>query len=442
MRKSGTLYLILLASEFVLIGVLYTHRGLILSDASSFQVGWTNTWGGPYRDYAYDVVFSGGSLFVTGASFSYGPGPINLVLLKYSGEGKLLWNRTYWEGGYAMGRGLASDGSSVYVSGIHIAENASYSLLLKYDLDGRLIWSREWRPGPDAKSSGIAIDAGGNVYVTGYVILSAFENREFLLKYDGDGSLIYSRVMDANDTETAWGLSVSDAVYICGEVTHNTTMLEKNGGATASMLLKKVSVNGEVIWSRESSFGLDSVANSVDSVGDVVVTGYVSYRNGTAKDVLLRFGGDGDLKSTQIMGVSSIEDIAWGVAVTGPYTYLVGHTRLYFDDLSDASIYKLDPDDEILWEYYYRDYSIDRYRAVTIYGDDVYVVGETYWRNLDMQILVRKYTSPNTTLPPDETRVLRISPLLVGVLLNIVATYGTTRARYVKNRKRSALYES
>jgi hypothetical protein len=438
MRKSGALYLILLASEFVLIAVLYTQRGLILSDASSFRVGWTDTWGGQFRDYAYDAVFSGGSLFVTGASFSYGPGPINLVLLKYSGEGELLWNRTYWEGGYAMGRGLVSDGSYVYVSGIHIAENASYSLLLKYDLDGQLIWSREWRPGTDAKSSGVALDASGNVYVTGYVMLSTFENREFLLKYSGDGSLIYSRVVDANGTETAWGLSVSDAIYICGEVTHNTTILEKTGVATASLLLRKVSLDGEVIWSRELSFGLDSVANSVDSTGDVVVGGYVSYRNGTAKDVILRYGREGDLKSTKIMGVSLIEDMIWGVAETGPYTYIVGHTRLYFDDLSDASIYKLGPGGAMLWEYYYRDYSIDRYRAVTIHGDDVYVVGETYWRNLDMQILVRKYTSPNLTLPPEEAQILRLSPLLVGILLATIAVYGMAQTRYVRKRKRGA----
>ena len=55
--------------------------------------------GRSYRDYANDAVFAGDSLFVPGASFSYGPDPINLVLLKYSGEGELLWNRTYWEGG-------------------------------------------------------------------------------------------------------------------------------------------------------------------------------------------------------------------------------------------------------------------------------------------------------------------------------------------------------
>jgi len=123
----------------------------------------------------------------------------------------------------------------------------SYSLLLKYNFDGQLIWSREWRPSIDAKSSSVALDAAGNIYVTGYMTLSALENREFLLKYGKDGNLFYSKVIDANGTETTWGLSISDAVYLCGEVTHNTTIMEKTGVATANLLLRKIGLDGETI---------------------------------------------------------------------------------------------------------------------------------------------------------------------------------------------------
>lgn len=429
MRKIGVLYLVLLACEFILITIIVTQRGLILSDPASYQVNWTNTWGGANRDYSYDAVFSGDALFVTGASFSYGPGPLNLVLLKYSREGELIWNQTYWEGGYTMGRSAASDGGSICVSGIHIAENASYSLLLKYDLDGQPIWSREWRPEYDAKSSGVALDNAGNIYVTGYVILSPLENRGFLLKYSKEGDLLFSRVFESDGTETAWGLSVSDAVYVCGEVTHNTTTLETTGLSTANMLLRKVGLGGEMIWSRESSIGLDNVADSVLSGEGIIVAGYASYANGTAREVLLRYGRDGDLKSTQILGDSSIEDVAWDVAQAGSYTYLVGHTRNSFTDLSDASVYKLGPDGNVLWENHYSDYSIDRARAVTVDGDDVYVVGETYWRALDMQVLVRKYVSPNIALTPEESMALRLSPMIMGTLLLITAIYWATRIR-------------
>ncbi len=429
MRKVGALYLILLAFEFVLIAVIFTQRGLILSDASEYRVAWTDTWGGPLRDYSYDAVFSGDALFVTGASFSYGPGPLNLLLLKYSGDGELIWSQTYWEGRYTMGRGLATDGASVYVSGIHIAEDAAYSLLLKYDQDGGLIWSREWRPGPDAKASGVALDPAGNIYVTGYVIESDTENRGFLLKYAEDGGLLFSKVFESNGTETDWGLSVGDAVYVCGEVTHNTTILEKTGVYTAKMLLRKVSLDGETIWSREASIGLDNVANSVDSAGEVVVAGYVSFTNGTSRDVLLKYSRDGELRSTQMLGTSTLGDMAWGVTQSGSYTYVVGHARPDFTDLSDLSIYKLGPDGEVLWENYYSDYSIDGARAVTVHGDDVYVVGETYWRALDIQVLVRKYVSPNVALPPEVSQALILSPIAVGALLLVVALYMVARFR-------------
>ena len=434
MRRVGALYLILLACEFALIGAIFTQRTLILNDPSEYRVAWTDTWGGQFMDYSYDAVFSGDALFVTGASYSYGPGPINLLLMKYSGDGELIWNQTYWEGGYAMGRGLATDGASVYVSGIHIAEDAAYSLLQKYDQSGGLIWSREWRPGPDAKASGIALDPAGNIYVTGYVIESDTGNRGFLLKYSEGGDLLFSRVFGVNGTETDWGLSVGDAVYVCGEVTHNTTILEETGVPTASMLLRKVSLDGVVMWSRETSIGLDNVANSVDSAGEVVVAGYVSYTNGTSRDVLLRYSGDGDLKSTKMLGVSALGDMAWGVTQAGAYSYVVGHARPDFTDLSDLSVYKLGPDGGVLWENYYSDYSIDGARAVTVHGDDVYVVGETYWRTLDMQVLVVKLVSPNVALPPEVSHALTLSPIAVGTLLLGVALYRMARFRRASSR--------
>jgi hypothetical protein len=291
------------------------------------------------------------------------------------------------------------------------------------------MWSREWRPGPDAKSSDVALDDLGNVYVTGYVIISDYENREFLLKYSKEGSLLFSDVIESDGTETAWGLSVSDAVYICGEVTHNTTTLEETGVSTAKMLLRKVSLDGTVIWSRESSIGLDNAANSVDSGQEVTVVGYAMFQNGTAKSVLRRYSKGGDLESTLVISESSIEDMAWGVACVGRFTYVVGHTRPYFNDLGDASVYKLGPDGEVLWKDYYRDYSIDRARSVTVHGDDVYVVGENYWRQLDMQVFVRKYVSANNALTPDVSLALKLSPMIVGALLLIVAVYVMTRIR-------------
>lgn len=425
MRRVVAIYIILLVSEFASIFILGTQQGLILSDPSSNHVVWAMSWGGDLRDYSYDAVFTSGALFVTGASFSYGLGPVNLVLLKYGGDGRLVWNETYSLGGYTMGRGAASDGDSIYVSGIHIGENVSYSLLLKYNLDGRLIWEREWRPGLDAKSTDVSLDEAGNIYVTGYVIISPLMNSEYLLKYSGDGDLLYSKIVDSLDSETAWGISVSDAVYLCGEVGYNMS----SPRPVTEMLLTKMSLDGVVLWSRESSIGVGNAANAVDAGKVIHVAGYAMFLNGTAKEVLSQYSPDGVLVYTVVLGESPIEDMAWGVVSAGQYTYVVGHARPNFSDMADATVCKIGPDGKLIWRDYYGDTNIDRARAVSVSGNDVYVVGETYVHGLDMQISVKKYVSPNVALNPELSFYIQLSPMVIGCILFFIQISDIMRRR-------------
>ena len=282
-----------------------------------------------------------------------------------------------------MGRGIASDGASVYVCGIYIAENSAYSLLLKYD---------------------------------------------------GRGELLFSMMVDSGGTETAWGISVSDAVYLCGEVGHNTSSAENPGLQATSMLLTRISLDGDVIWSKEYSVAFDDVANSVDAEREISVAGYAGFRNGTAKMVLLRYSPEGDLRYSKVFGEAAIEDIAWGIATAGQYTYVVGHTRSTPTHLADASVCKLGPDGDVLWRDFNRGDMLDRARAVTVSGDEVYVVGETYHIGVDMQVLVKKFVSPNFALSPTVSLSLRLSPLAIGCILLAVEVYVVIRTRRTRSR--------
>jgi hypothetical protein len=432
MRRRAVAYALLLLCQVVLSFLLVTQRGLVLADPASHTLDWRATWGGDMRDYSYDATVTDGALYVTGATYSEGETPVRLLLMRYETNGTLTWNETYGVGGYAMGRGIVSNGMSLYVAGIRIDDRGARSLLLKYDLDGRLIWEREWSPGANARASGIDLDAAGNVYVTGYVEESPVEKRTFLLKYDAEGSLAYSQVYPAEGTDTAWGLTVGDAIYICGESTINATAAEETGVAAANALLMKVSLGGDLIWRREARLGHDNVANSVYSGNGVTIAGYSSYLNGTARLLLLRYDDGGELLSQSLFGSALIEDMAWGVAGAGDYTYVVGHTRPLFTDLGDASIQKLGPRGDVLWADTYSDYSTDMGRAVAISGDDVYLVGETYWRNLNTQVLVLKYVSANAALSSTVSTALRLSPLATGSLLLVIAIFDA----YIMLRRR------
>ena len=275
------------------------------------------------------------------------------------------------------------------------------------------------------KSTNVSLDEAGNIYVTGYVIVSSLMNNEYLLKYSKDGDLLYSKIIDSLDPETAWGISVSDAVYLCGEVGYNMS----NPRPVTKMLLTKMSLGGVVLWSRESSIGVGNAANAVDAGNVISVAGYAMFLNGTAKEVLRQYSPEGILVYTLVLGESPIEDMAWGVVSTGQYTYVVGHARPNFSDMADATVCKIGPDGGLIWRDYYGDTNIDRARAVSVSGNDVYVVGETYVHGLDMQISVKKYVSPNVVLNPELSGFLQFSPMVIGCTLFFVQIYEIMRRR-------------
>jgi hypothetical protein len=462
-RTVAILYIILLVSEFASIAILTTQQKLIQSNPSSASINWTRNWGGQYRDYAYDVTFNDGALYVTGDSYSYQGGPVNLFILKYSREGVLAWTVTYsptspilasetspdhangkrvevsntipLDNTYTMGRGVASDGNYLYICGIYTKANSSSSLLLKLDKDGQIIWEKQWNPEHDAKSTGVALDESGNIYVTGYVGSSASMNHEYILKYNGRGDLLFSKVFDSEYTETSWGISVSDAVYICGEAGYNNSATDIPGLVKHNMLLTKIDFEGNRIWSKNYSSGYNNVANSVDAGQEISVAGYTKFDNGTSKIVLLRYGSECDLRYSKIFGESNAEDVAWGIVVAGQYTYVVGHTCPYFHHPADACICKLGPDGDVLWWDYNWGEIRDRALSVTVSGDEVYVVGETYQSGVDSQVFVTKYDSPNFVLSPNVILSLKFAPLIIGCLFLFLNIYAIIRILRRPNEK-------
>jgi hypothetical protein len=450
-RIVAIVYIILLVLEFASIGVLATQQELIQSDPVSASITWTRNWGGKYRDYAYDAAFNDGALFVTGDSYSYETGPVNLFIQRYNRDGLLAWSITYsplipiqtsgrfpdharrdWmevsntinlDDVYTMGRGVAVGGNSLYVSGIYTRENTSCSLLLKFDKDGHIIWERQWQPEHDAKSTGVALDGYGNVFVTGYVEVSASIHHGYLLKYNEWGDLLRSRIFDSEYTETSWGISVSDAVYLCGEAGFNSSDIDIQGITRHNMFLKKIDLEGNIIWSEKFSSGYNNVANSVDAGCEISVAGYTKFDNGTTKIVLLRYGSDGELRFSKIFGESNAEDVAWGIVVAGEFTYVVGHTCPYFHHPADACVCKLGPEGNVLWWDYNWGEIRDRALSVAVSGDEVYVVGETFQSGMDSQVFVTKYDSPNFVLSPFVISSLKLAPLVIGCLLVLVSIF-------------------
>jgi hypothetical protein len=80
---------------------------------------WIHTWGGSGWDGARGAaVDASGNIYVTGRTGSFGAGSFDLVLLKFSAGGSLLWQKTWGGSGWDGGAGVAVDASgNVYVTG-------------------------------------------------------------------------------------------------------------------------------------------------------------------------------------------------------------------------------------------------------------------------------------------------------------------------------------
>ena len=97
---------------------------------------WEQTWGGKAGESARAVaVDAAGNILVTGHTLSYGNGKNDIMLLKYSSDGNLLWEKIW--GGTQMDQthGIVIDGNFVYLAGETENNSAGLAdgLLIKAD---------------------------------------------------------------------------------------------------------------------------------------------------------------------------------------------------------------------------------------------------------------------------------------------------------------------
>ncbi len=128
--------------------------------------------------------------------------------------------------------------------------------IAKLNKVGKLLWTKKYNgPGNGFdQPSAVAVDGLGNAFVCGYASGSAVQGPiGVLLKYDTNGNLKFTRVMDGPwRTPDGWddlrGMSVDylGFVYVTGAI-------DSSPAAKSNMVIRKYSNTGSLVWSREWS---------------------------------------------------------------------------------------------------------------------------------------------------------------------------------------------
>jgi hypothetical protein len=138
-----------------------------------------------------------------------------------------------------------------------------------------LAWARTWgAPGDDDAPSAIAADPAGNIYVAGESTNQLGNTDMVILKLDASGSVIWSKRLDIDWTDSASDLNFDAAgnLIVVGSSSNDCTTT----GCNSTALALKMSPAGDLLWAKsyDGPATLDYAGYvTVDASGNVVVLG-------------------------------------------------------------------------------------------------------------------------------------------------------------------------
>ena len=177
---------------------------------------WQRAWGGTESDSAGAVATSGdGSVYVAGRTTSFGTSSAGVFVLKFDSSGNLVWQRLWDDAAGSEAVAVTPDGS-VYAASSKLRSNtlAQFDVMvLKLSPAGDLIWARTYGAGEvvDARG-GIAAAADGSIYTAGAIQAAKgviVGIAALVLKIGADGSLLFGKECCTKGGDTGEAIAVS-----------------------------------------------------------------------------------------------------------------------------------------------------------------------------------------------------------------------------------------
>lgn len=237
---------------------------------------WTNRFvGNDLMDSPTAIaVDSGGNVAVTGS-------PVNttgrFITIRYSSAGTPLWTNIYKDGSLNLDNATAvtiDSASNVIVTGRSYGFAQQYATI-KYTNSGAPLWTNFYT-GPATQTVPVAIvsDPSNNIIVTGYSQNASFVDDYLTVRYSSTGVPLWTNRFNGpfsiNAFATGVAVDTNGNAFVTGYSTGSGT------GVDYSTI--KYLTNGVAAWTNRYNGpgnGFDAAtAITVDSTGNVIVTGY------------------------------------------------------------------------------------------------------------------------------------------------------------------------
>jgi len=347
---------------------------------------WSKRFRGSSDDVGYSVsVDSSGNVYITGyfqsSNIDFGGGELtnaggcegwpcsDIFLARFDSNGNHKWSKRFGGSDHDYGYSVSVDSSgNVYITGSFSSSTIDFGggalngpgiFLAKFDSNGNHLWSKRFGGSSDDIGYSVSVDSSGNVYITGWFKSStidfgggALTNAGggypdiFLAKFDSNGNHKWSKKFGGDRDDGVYSVSVDSSgnVYITGSF--SSSSINFGGGALTNaggtdIFLAKFDSNGNHLWSKRFGGSDWDYGNSVsvDSSGNVYITGYFGYFKSSTIDFgggaltsaggydifLARFDSNGNHKWSKRFGGSS-DDRGYSVSVdSSGNVYITGY---------------------------------------------------------------------------------------------------------------------
>lgn len=179
---------------------------------------WHIIWRGTYNDHGYLGSFgialdSDKNIYVSCQAENY-----DIWLVKFNNSGSYQWDRTWGAtGSLSFRKGIQIDSNdNIYVVG----NSEGDIVLLKYNTTGNLGWSSVWDSGLVENCNKITLDASNNIYLTGWISISKFDERNLLtIKFDPHGNELWNHTWGGKDDDIGEDIIVDsfNDTYVIGK---------------------------------------------------------------------------------------------------------------------------------------------------------------------------------------------------------------------------------
>ena len=364
---------------------------LVVAAAHAQSELWLYQYQGPlsggYDEGRSMAMCPDGNIVVAGACQSSGFISYDIVTVKLTPAGEVVWSRTYDYGTntYDEANDVAVDtAGNVFVVGRAGPSAGPRFVTIKYDKDGTQLWAATSSNGIADMAKAVVPDGEGGCFVTGHGVgyTGNVDHDYVTIHYNSTGSVLwgkrYESAGDGDDVATALALDGEGDLYVTGySLAAGTDSFDyatvKYDGATGDQLwVKLYDGTGEKSYDPKDD---RAYAMALDGSGNVYVTGRAGEDGAKYDAVTVKYSSTGDELWVNRLGLHQgsvqYEDGASELAVDAAGNAFCGGYAVdyYYDSDQDMLVYRVNADGSTAWYRLYdfqTDYLIDSVAALAI----------------------------------------------------------------------------